>query len=961
MKKILVFLALFLVFVSIGAVSAEGNFTDLKTGIDASTDTLEITQNYVYDNTSDDELNEGIIINKNNYMINGNGYTIDGANQARIFKIIGQNITILNLNLINGYSDDSEVGGGAILSEATLNLKNVTFTNNYARTGGSADLRNVTSISNCRFINSNAKFGGGIYSTVEVNVSNSEFIDSASKYAAAIYAENNLTLFNSTFKNLAAEETAGAIGVKEINLVSVESCSFINTTAIKNGGAIYLDAGSDEEKFRTVLISNTSFTNSSGDFGGALVQLNGVLNIEESEFTDNTADFNGGAIFISNTITQIENTNIEGNQITYEDYGNGGGIYSDASQLTIINSSFINNSLNGIYAYDGDLTLNDSVFSGNGEAIHGVFLDYDITNATIGDDTLFLNDTDYNSYVDTAGAPLKLINNTIDVVNLPSRYDSRDWGWTSSVKNQGYMGACWTFGNLGALESALLKATGIEYDFSENNMQNSMLQYSKYGIKGVEEGGIREQGLEYIISWLGVFPTEYDSYDELGKLSPIISTENDIHIFDVVMLAPRDNSTDNELVKITILECGSITTGYYHDHSAFNANTSAYYQNKTNRTNHAISFVGWDDNYKKENFLITPPGDGAWICKNSWGTDWGDGGYFYLSYYDPSFLNTTFGIGYLIENVENYTTNYQTDLSGMINYYKGDEECSYKNTYQALDYELISAVGTYFDAKEDYALEIYVNDQLVHTQSGTSPFYGYHTVKLTEEIAVAPGDNFTVVMTKDIVGVLEFSRQHFCENITFLNLGDGWTDLATINKTISLKAYAKKLSIYTEDLVKIYKNESQFNAFIGVENETVIFEINGKNYTRTTNEKGIATMNINLGPGNYTIKTIYGNTSLENSIEVLPTLIAHDLVKYFRNASQFYIKLIDGAGNPVSNATIRMNINGVFYDRVTNENGTAKLNINLGAKEYILTAIDPLTGLMMSYNITDFQLSIQVT
>ena len=261
MKKILVFLALFLVFVSIGAVSAEGNFTDLKTGIDASTDTLEITQNYVYDNTSDDELNEGIIINKNNYMINGNGYTIDGANQARIFKIIGQNITILNLNLINGYSDDSEVGGGAILSEATLNLKNVTFTNNYARTGGSADLRNVTSISNCRFINSNAKFGGGIYSTVEVNVSNSEFIDSASKYAAAIYAENNLTLFNSTFKNLAAEETAGAIGVKEINLVSVESCSFINTTAIKNGGAIYLDAGSDEEKFRTVLISNTSFTN----------------------------------------------------------------------------------------------------------------------------------------------------------------------------------------------------------------------------------------------------------------------------------------------------------------------------------------------------------------------------------------------------------------------------------------------------------------------------------------------------------------------------------------------------------------------------------------------------------------------------------------------------------------------------------------------------------------------------
>ena len=102
----------------------------------------------------------------------------------------------------------------------------------------------------------------------------------------------------------------------------------------------------------------------------------------------------------------------------------------------------------------------------------------------------------------------------------------------------------------------------------------------------------------------------------------------------------------------------------------------------------------------------------------------------------------------------------------------------------------------------------------------------------------------------------------------------------------------------------------------------------------------------------YTIKTTYNGASVENNIEVLPTLIAQDLVKYYRNASQFYVSLIDGEGNPVKNTEIRMNINGVFYDRTTNENGTARLNINLNPGEYILTAIDPLTGLQMSYTIT---------
>lgn len=68
----------------------------------------------------------------------------------------------------------------------------------------------------------------------------------------------------------------------------------------------------------------------------------------------------------------------------------------------------------------------------------------------------------------------KIINNTINYTDLPEKFDARDYGWVTPVKNQGEMGACWAFGTISALESALLKSTGIAYNLSENNLQNTI-------------------------------------------------------------------------------------------------------------------------------------------------------------------------------------------------------------------------------------------------------------------------------------------------------------------------------------------------------------------------------------------------------------------------------------------------------------------------------------------------------
>ena len=961
MNKIKIFLILFVLLFSIGVVSAEGNFTALQDEIDASGDSMEITQDYVYDNTTDNSLKNGILIEKSDFTINGNGYTINGGGHARIFNITGNNVTILNLKLINGNSYD----GAAIYSSSSITLNKVSCINNNATRG--AIFGNVGSqiIRDCYFENNTGIYAGSIYyDFTAVHIINSTFTNTTSKYAPAIYHQSHaeFTVQDCTFKNLYAEQgSGGAIGIKDIGVFEVDNCTFINTTSYKNGGAIFLDF----VNFGQVYIRKSRFFNSTGNFGGALAILGGYLILEDCEFYDNAATYAGGAIYHTQAIDlKIINTLFYRNKLLYDD-SCGGAIYIDTiDTASIENCEFINNSRQGIYSYDCDensglmLNVKDTKFLNNGEAIHTVFSSCNMTNITIGNDTLCLNDTNYVSNVHEIAKSITLINNTIDVVTLPSKYDSRDWGWVSPVKDQGTMGSCWTFGNCGALESALLKATGIEYDFSENNMQDSMLKYSKYGIKDATEGGvIKEQGLEYILSWFGVMPSEYDIYDELGKLSPLIFGNEKIHIFDAIFIGSRKNFTDNDELKRAIMRCGSVAAGFYYDNmddTIYNKENGACYQTEYNYTDHMVSIVGWDDNYPKENFVMTPPGDGAFIVKNSHGTEMGDKGFLYLSYYDPSLLNGTIAIGYLIENTENYTTNYQTDLGGHRDIVTKDGNIlRYKNTYEAsYGPELISAVGTYFEADENYTLEIYVNDELVHIQSGISPFYGYHTVKLTTEIPITTGDNFTALMKKSSISLFSKSRQHYKENVSFIDMGDEWIDLALNFATVSLKVYTKALAIYTQDLVKIYKNDTQFEAYVCADNEIVTFEINGETYNRTSNEEGIAKMTINLGPGNYTIKTTFNGTTVENTIEVLPTLIGENLVKYFRNGSQFYVGLIDDAGNPVAGVNITMNINGVFYNRTTNENGTAKLNINLMPGEYILTAIDPLTGLQMSYNIT---------
>ena len=165
------------------------------------------------------------------------------------------------------------------------------------------------------------------------------------------------------------------------------------------------------------------------------------------------------------------------------------------------------------------------------------------------------------------------------------------------------------------------------------------------------------------------------------------------------------------------------------------------------------------------------------------------------------------------------------------------------------------------------------------------------------------------------------------------------TELASNNIIVISKIVENK------DLVKYYKNNSQYYVKILGDDgkpvgagKIVTFNINGVMYERQTDESGFAKLTINLQPGQYVITAMYGGCSVANDIVVLPVLTASDLTMRYRDGSKFKANLVDGQGKPLTGATIEFNINGVFYQRTTDNTGLAALNINLIPGEYIITS-----------------------
>ena len=168
------------------------------------------------------------------------------------------------------------------------------------------------------------------------------------------------------------------------------------------------------------------------------------------------------------------------------------------------------------------------------------------------------------------------------------------------------------------------------------------------------------------------------------------------------------------------------------------------------------------------------------------------------------------------------------------------------------------------------------------------------------------------------------------------------------------------LVIDAPDVEKYFKGSERFNVTVTngqgnpVANQSVNITINGKTYNKVTDENGTASIGLGLNSGVYNVTTAIDNNTVNSVVTILSTVNGTDVVKMYKNGTQYYATFMDSEGKYLANGTaVQFNINGVMYDRkVSGDKGQAKLNINLPEGDYIITAINPSNGEMAANNIT---------
>ncbi len=370
-----------------------------------------------------------------------------------------------------------------------------------------------------------------------------------------------------------------------------------------------------------------------------------------------------------------------------------------------------------------------------------------------------------------------LTNRKPDEKIYPYMYSYRDTGRISTVKNQGDLGTCWAFASLTALESALMPE--MKFDFSEDHMTF----HNGYNLTQ-REGGKYNMSMAYLASWRGPVLEEDDPYGDglsPGGLEPVLHVQEMQIIegknFDGIKKAVFLYGGVQSSLYMSMDDASNNSSGFY------NADNFSYCYIGTRKANHDVVIIGWDDSYPASSFATEPEGDGAFICINSWGHNFGDDGYFYVSYYDSN-IGVHNLVYTAVEDADNYDNIYQSDVCGWVGQLGyGREYAYFANVYEAGDNELLRAVGFYATGP-DTEYEVYFVDNFEGPQSfqnkipvasGSMANAGYYTVDIDGERFLLAGRKYAVavkIKTSNTVHpiAIEYSAD---ESTSTVDLSDG--------------------------------------------------------------------------------------------------------------------------------------------------------------------------------------------
>lgn len=425
---------------------------------------------------------------------------------------------------------------------------------------------------------------------------------------------------------------------------------------------------------------------------------------------------------------------------------------------------------------------------------------------------------------------------------LASKYDPREDSEMKnyiSIRNQGSFGTCWAHGAMAAVEMDASKNYSQESEnYSEFQLAYFMAHerqdplglisddrvlHESSADSGYWDGGNEIFTSQVLMSWVGAVSEEDypdTAYEVLKTQKEAAVLENqyafecdEIHVQDFSWI----NTADEDVMKEMILKHGALAVSYHTGNYFASDQVSYYNYQDKGTTNHEVVIIGWDDDYDKNKFAVTPLRNGAWLIKNSWGSYMNDNGCFWMSYDDVSLDDQA--IAYTVvpsTSADGYKYNYQYD-GGV---YTGATAYSQKkileaNVFEAQGNEILKAASFY--CNENYAYQVQVVKDLtdrsdpasgtvVAQASGTQLFAGYHTVTLDQNVSLAEGDVFAVIVElqnkngNETQSFVDFpvpeggwmasvtsakEGQSFVKTETALK----WTDISKNNYNVRIKAY----------------------------------------------------------------------------------------------------------------------------------------------------------------------------